>query len=266
MVVKSKKQEDFATLEEYRSYFISTFTCLQQQPPPVFEQKPPVFEIPVEEINSMKKAQFLITEQQTHQQLVHDADEFQYKKLSLLNDSPPPSLLQLGLPYHPDAERPNDLYRPRQLMNSNELLHNSTCENAMVDEFFNFKECEKAICGPDKTMFLFPDISKTELFDDVTTMKYLIKYKLNVGPLPFSVYEPQPTQTHLDCLHAYIEAHLTTPSGRYISGVCLRTKLLKLRNMYKNLVAAGKCGKPIAQGFSMHICNLLVDLLKKTWE
>lgn len=273
-MIKSKKplkeitgEEDFTTLEEYRSYLISTLTSLQEQSP-VFEEqdvfmpeeKPPFKEIPVQE-NFMQATQFVKTEHEIEQQVMHDADEFQYKKFWLLNDSPAPSLVELGLQNHPDAERLN--YRLRH-PTSKKLLQNSTFENPMVDEFFNIRECERAICGPDEVMFLFPDTSKSEIYDDITTMKYLIKYKLNVGPLPISVHEPEPTQAQLDCLHAYIEAHLI-PWGRHISSACLRSKILKLQNKYKNLVEV-KGEKPNAQGFSMQVRKFMVDLLKKTWE
>lgn len=213
---KSGNQEDFSTFAEYRSYLISTFTCLQAKYP-VFEQEDvlmPEEKPPVEE-NFFRKRYTPVAKTQKSEQehLMQDADEFQCKMFWFLNDSVPTSLLDLGLQNHPDAERLN--YYQRQT-NNKELLQNfplsspnSSLENAALDEFFNTQECEEAICGPDEEMLLFPDTSKSEELDDITTMKYLIKYKLHVGPLPFSADKPEPTQTQLDCLHAYIEANLT---------------------------------------------------------
>ncbi|KAK1384324.1 hypothetical protein POM88_022059 [Heracleum sosnowskyi] len=272
---KGGDQEDFSTLDEYRSYLISTFTCLQEKYPvseerDVFmpEEKPPVQDSPFRENSKKSHTPVAKTPNSEQQHLMLDAGEFHCQMFWLLNDSVPPSLLDLGLENHPDAERPN--YYQRQTKNK-ELLQNfplsslnSSLENA-VDEFFNTQECKEAVCGPDEEMLLFPDTSKSVEIDDITTMKYLIKFKLNVGPLPFSADDPEPTETQLDCLHAYIEAHLT-PWGRHISGFCLRSKLLKLRNMYKNLVAGQRVKPHAQQGFSMHVHKFMVDLLKRTWE
>lgn len=54
------------------------------------------------------------------------------------------------------------------------ILNVILVENAMVDELFNSQECEKAICDPDEDLLLFLDTLKTEEFDDIMTMKYLI--------------------------------------------------------------------------------------------